>query len=166
MIASYLLGELDPAALVGFSRHAWGLASDTLAIVEPGTTAGYERVLALRAAVTEAGGTTLAPCPHDTPCPLPDGDWCHFATRLPRSPAHRRAKGGERGFEDEKFAYTVLCRAPHPRPEARVLRRPALRPGHVVLDLCTPSGIDRRTVARSEGDEYRRARKLRWGDAL
>ncbi len=166
VIASYLIGELDPAALDGFSRHVWSLAADTLTIVEPGTTAGYERVLATRDAVIEAGGTTLAPCPHDTRCPLPDGDWCHFATRLSRSPTHRRTKGGERGFEDEKFAYVVLCRAPHSRPEARVLRRPALRPGHVVLDLCTPSGLDRRTVTRREGGEYRRARKLRWGDAV
>jgi ribosomal protein RSM22 (predicted rRNA methylase) len=166
VVASYLIGELEPTALDGFARHAWEQASDTLVIVEPGTTGGYERVLAARAAVIEAGGSTLAPCPHDGPCPLSAGDWCHFATRLPRSRSHRVAKGAERGFEDEKFSYVVLCRAPQPRPEARVIRRPDLRPGHVVLDLCTPAGIDRRTVARREGDDYRRARKLRWGDAL
>ena len=86
--------------------------------------------------------------------------------RLPRSRTHRLAKGAERGFEDEKFSYAVLCRAPHPPAEARVIRRPDLRPGHVVLDLCTPTGLERRTVSKKEGDEYRRARKLRWGDAL
>jgi ribosomal protein RSM22 (predicted rRNA methylase) len=166
VVASYVIGELEPKALGAFARHAWARTSDTLVIVEPGTTAGYERVLAARAAVIEAGGSTLAPCPHDTPCPLPAGDWCHFAARLPRSRAHRIAKGAERGFEDEKFSYGVLCRAAQPRPEARVIRRPDLRPGHVMLDLCTPAGIDRRTVARREGDDYRRARKLRWGDAL
>jgi ribosomal protein RSM22 (predicted rRNA methylase) len=166
VVASYVIGELDPTALDGFARHAWARASDTLVIVEPGTTPGYERVLAARAAVIEAGGSTLAPCPHDTSCPLPAGDWCHFATRLPRSRTHRIAKGAERGFEDEKFAYAVLCRSPHPRPGARLIRRPDPRPGHVVLDLCTPSGIDRQTVSRREGEEYRKARKLRWGDAL
>ena len=166
VIASYVIGELELKALDGFARHAWAQASDTLAIVEPGTTAGYERILAVRAAVTAAGGSTLAPCPHDTPCPLPEGDWCHFATRLPRSRTHRLAKGAESGFEDEKFAYTVLCRSPHPRPDARVIRRPDPRPGHVVLDLCTPSGIERRTVSRRGGDEYRRARKVLWGEVL
>ncbi len=166
VIASYLIGELQPTVVDGFTRHAWRLTADTLVIVEPGTTAGYERVLAARTAVIEAGGTTLAPCPHDTPCPLPEGDWCHFAARLPRSPTHRRAKGGERGFEDEKFAYVVLCHSPFPRPQARVLRRPVLRTGHVVLDLCTPAGVDRRTVSRREGAEYRRARNVRWGDAI
>jgi ribosomal protein RSM22 (predicted rRNA methylase) len=166
VVASYVIGELEPGALDTFGPRAWARASDTLVIVEPGTTDGYGRVLTLRAAVIETGGSTLAPCPHDAACPLPEGDWCHFATRLPRSRTHRLAKGAERGFEDEKFSYAVLCRAAQPRPEARVIRRPDLRPGHVVLDLCTPAGIDRRTVARREGDDYRRARKLRWGDTL
>jgi ribosomal protein RSM22 (predicted rRNA methylase) len=166
VVASYVIGELEPGTLDTFAPRAWERASDTLVIVEPGTTAGYERVLAARAAVIEAGGSTLAPCPHDAACPLPAGDWCHFAARLPRSRTHRIAKGAERGFEDEKFSYAVLCRAPQPRPEARVIRRPDLRPGHVVLDLCTPSGVERRTVSRREGDEYRRARKLGWGDPL
>jgi len=166
VIASYVLGELEPRSLVSFIRNAWARTADTLVIVEPGTTAGYERVLTARDAVIAAGGTTLAPCPHDAPCPLPEGDWCHFATRLPRSRTHRIAKGAERGFEDEKFAYVVLCRSPHARPEARVIRRPDLRPGHVVLDLCAPSGVEQRTVSRREGDDYRRARKVGWGDAL
>jgi len=166
VVASYLIGELDPGALDGFVRDAWAKTSDTLVLVEPGTTAGYERTLAVRAAVIASGGSTVAPCPHDTSCPLTDGDWCHFATRLPRSRTHRIAKGAERGFEDEKFSYVVLCRSPQPRPLERVIRRPDLRPGHVVLNLCTPSGLEQRTVSRRQGDAYRRARKVHWGDAL
>lgn len=166
VVASYVIGELEPASLHRFVDHAWSLAADTLVIVEPGTTPGYGRVLAARAVVIAAGGSTLAPCPHDAPCPLPEDDWCHFSVRLPRSRTHRLAKAAERGFEDEKFAYAVLCRAPHPSAMARVLRRPDLRPGHVVLDLCTPAGLERRTVSKREGDAYRRARKLGWGDAL
>ncbi len=166
VVASYVLGELEPGSLVSFVHNAWARTVDMLVIVEPGTTAGYERVLTARTAVVAAGGSTLAPCPHDAPCPLPVGDWCHFATRLPRSRAHRTAKSAERGFEDEKFAYVVLCRSPHPRPGERVIRRPDLRPGHVVLDLCTSSRLEQRTVSRREGDDYRRARKVGWGDAL
>ena len=104
--------------------------------------------------------------PTTTPCPLPEGDWCHFATRLARSRTHRLAKGAERGFEDEKFAYVVLTRSPHPAAAARVLRRPDLRPGHVVLDLCTADGLERRTVSKRDGADYRRARKVAWGDTL
>jgi ribosomal protein RSM22 (predicted rRNA methylase) len=166
VVVSYVIVELEPAVLAGFVESAWSLAADTLVIVEPGTTPGYERILAARDAAIAVGGSTLSPCPHDASCPLPEGDWCHFATRLARSRTHRVAKGAERGFEDEKFAYVVLCRAPHSRPEARVLRRPDQRPGHVVLDLCTATGLERRTVSKKEGDAYRRARKLSWGDAV
>ena len=167
VLVSYVIGELEPAALAGFVDHAWSLASDTLVIVEPGTTAGYERVLAARAAVLATGGSTLAPCPHDDPCPLAAGDWCHFATRLARSRTHRLAKGAERGFEDEKLSYAALCRTDEPpRPEARIIRRPDLRQGHAVLDLCTTEGIERRTVSKRDGVEYRKARKAAWGDPL
>ena len=166
VIVSYVIGELQPAALAQFAHHAWSLAGDTLAIIEPGTTAGYERILGVRTAVIAAGGSTLAPCPHDAPCPLPEGDWCHFATRLARSRTHRHAKGAERGFEDEKFAYVVLTRSRHPAAAARVLRRPDLRPGHVVLDLCTEDGLERRTVSKRDGADYRRARKVAWGETL
>ena len=166
VLVSYVIGELEPAALTQFSHHAWSLADDTLAIVEPGTTAGYERILGVRRAVIAAGGSTLAPCPHDLPCPLPDGDWCHFATRLARSRTHRLAKGAERGFEDEKFAYVALTRAPHGAADPRILRRPDLRPGHVVLDLCTAGGLECRTVSKRDGADYRRARKVGWGDTL
>ncbi len=166
VLVSYVIGELAPATLPGFTHHVWSLAADTLAFVEPGTTAGYERVLAARETVIAAGGSTLAPCPHDDPCPLTQGDWCHFATRLARSRTHRLAKGAERGFEDEKFAYAVLCRSPHPSAEARVIRRPDPRPGHVVVDLCTADGLERRTVSKREGPGYRKARKVAWGDTL
>jgi ribosomal protein RSM22 (predicted rRNA methylase) len=166
VVVSYVIGELQAAAREELVRHAWERTADTLVIIEPGTTAGYRRTLAARAAAVAAGGSTLAPCPHDAPCPLPEGDWCHFSVRLPRSRTHRLAKDAERGFEDEKYAYAVLCRAPHAPAKTRVLRRPDPRPGHVVLDLCTPTGLERRTVSRKEGDAYRRARKLRWGDAL
>ena len=164
VVASYLIGELTPAALEGLVREAWERTADTLVIIEPGTTTGYRRTLAARDAVIAAGGSTLAPCPHDGACPLPGDDWCHFSVRLSRSRTHRAAKDAERGFEDEKFSYVVLCREPHPRAAARVLRRPDPRPGHVVLDLCTPSGLERRTVSKKDGAAYKVARKTGWGD--
>lgn len=166
VVASYVIGELAPAALAELVRHAWARTLDTLVIIEPGTTAGYRRTLTARDAVIAAGGSVLAPCPHDRPCPLPEGDWCHFSVRLPRSRTHRLAKDAERGFEDEKFSYAVLCREPHERAAARVLRRPDLRPGHVVLDLCTPSGLERRTVSRKSGSTYKLAKKATWGESL
>jgi ribosomal protein RSM22 (predicted rRNA methylase) len=166
VIASYLVGELEPAGLRRFVEHAWSLTDDALAVVEPGTSDGYRRILAVRETVLAAGGSVLAPCPHERSCPLSEGDWCHFSTRLPRSRAHRLAKDAELGFEDEKFSYVVLCRARHPLPEARVIRRPDRRRGHVVLDLCARTGLEQRTLSKRDGPDYRRARKFGWGDSL
>lgn len=165
VLASYVLGELDsPAATVA---HLWEQTADSVALVEPGTPAGYRRVLEARSALIEKGGHTVAPCPHDLPCPLPADDWCHFAVRLPRSKLHRRAKGAELGFEDEKFSYAVLSREPVAPAEARIIRQPQIRSGHVHLVTSDRDGAVReRTVSRKQGESYRAARKAAWGDAF
>jgi ribosomal protein RSM22 (predicted rRNA methylase) len=163
VVVSYVLGELDNPAVV---TTLWAQAIDTIAFVEPGTPAGYLRILAAREAVLAAAGHTVAPCPHDLPCPLQAGDWCHFAVRLPRSRLHRRAKAVERGFEDEKHAYAVLSRDPVARAAARVIRPPQVRSGHVHLSTCEPDGIHARTLSRKHGERYRAARDAAWGDAI
>ena len=162
VLASYVLGELrEPIA-----ARLWEQTADTVVFVEPGTPAGYRRTLAARAAVIEAGGFTVAPCPHDLPCPLPADDWCHFAARLPRSRLHRRAKSADLGWEDEKFSYAALSREPVQRAAARVIRRPQPRSGIVNLVTCEPDGIHRRTASRKQGSFYRAARGADWGDAI
>ena len=164
VVASYVLGELDD---VGAALRLWEQTTDTVAFVEPGTPEGYRRVLAARAAVLQAGGHTVAPCPHDLPCPLPADDWCHFAVRLPRSKLHRRAKGVELGFEDEKFSYAVLSRAPVTPASARIIRQPQIRSGHVNLVTSERDGaVHSRTVSRKEGAVYKEARGAAWGDAF
>lgn len=162
VVASYVLGELRARV----EARLWAQATDTIAFVEPGTPAGFRRILEARAAVIEAGGYTVAPCPHDLPCPLPVDDWCHFAVRLPRSKLHRRAKGVELGYEDEKFSYAVLSREPVPKAAARIIRQPQTRSGHVNLVTSEPDGIHERTVSRKQGAVYKEARSAAWGEAI
>ena len=165
VLASYVLGELADTRLAAL--RLWEQAAGTVAFVEPGTPAGYRRVLDARAAVLAEGGHTVAPCPHDLPCPLPPGDWCHFAVRLPRSKLHRRAKGGELGWEDEKLSYTVLSREPVRPAAARIIRPPQVRSGHVHLVTSERDGAVReRTVSRKQGARYKEARGAAWGDAF
>jgi ribosomal protein RSM22 (predicted rRNA methylase) len=137
-----------------------------MAVVEPGTPAGYSRVLAAREALLAAGFRVVAPCPHQAPCPLREPDWCHFAVRINRSSLHRRVKGAQLGYEDEKFAYVVGIRDQLPQPPpARVLRHPVTRKGLVALRLCTREGtVAPETVSKRQGDRYRAARDLVWGD--
>ena len=75
----------------------------------------------------------------------------------------RTAKAAQLGHEDEKFAYVAVTRHPGEPAEARVLRHPQIRPGHVMLELCTTDGRRLETVSRREGERYRQARKLDWG---
>jgi ribosomal protein RSM22 (predicted rRNA methylase) len=166
--AAYILGELSAVAFETTLDRAWEATRGALVIVEPGTPAGYERVLAARSRLVAAGGTVVAPCPHDGACPLAaiPGEWCHFAVRIARSHAHRTAKGARLGHEDEKFSYVAVARSPGKPVDARVLRHPQIRTGHILLELCTPEGRRLETVSRREGERYRRARKLDWGSAF
>lgn len=159
---AYVLTELPAAtraAVVG------EVDADTVAIVEPGTPAGYRRVIGARDVLLGRGYRVLAPCPHDARCPLVGtADWCHVATRLPRSARHRQAKGGTLGWEDEKFSYVVATRGPGAPAPGRILRHPAQRKGLVEMTVCTPAGIGPVTVSKRQGPVYRAARDAGWGD--
>ena len=133
-------------------------------MVEPGTPAGYARIIALRAQLVASGAHVAAPCPHDHNCPLSPPDWCHFTQRLQRSRAHKQVKGAELPYEDEKFAYVALTRTPMAKRPARVLAQPEVTKAAVVTRLCTSDGVVLASTPRRDKAAYQRARKLRWGD--
>ncbi len=145
---------------------AWEKTRDTLVIVEPGTPAGYQRIVALRAQLIDAGAHVAAPCPHDRNCPLTSPDWCHFTQRLPRSRAHKAIKGVDLPFEDEKFAYVALMRNAPAHRAARVLAQPVLSKVEVAAKLCAPEGLVTAKAPRRDKASYARARRWRWGDAV
>lgn len=168
VLASYALAELQTPAQAKTVADLWEACDGILALVEPGTPAGYARILAARDALIAAGARILAPCPHAAACPLAAPDWCHFSVRLPRSRDHRLAKGGEVPFEDEKFAYLLAARpavVAEPRTP-RVLARPKVGKPGIDLKLCTDAGVEQRFVARRDKPAHAIARRLDWGDAL
>src|SRR4029077_16845126 len=112
VIASYLIGEVSDSERRSLAERLWMKTRDTRLVVEPGTPAGYARIVELRAQLIASGAHVAAPCPHDQACPLAAPDWCHFTQRLPRLRAHIQVKGAELPFEDEKFGYVVLTREP------------------------------------------------------
>jgi ribosomal protein RSM22 (predicted rRNA methylase) len=166
VVASYLVGEMGEPERAEFGGLLWTKTSDTLLIVEPGTPAGYARILALRAQLIALGAHVAAPCPHDGECPLAAPDWCHFTQRLPRSQAHRQLKAAELAFEDEKFAYVALSRTPIAQHPARVLAHPEVSKVEVTAKLCTSDGLVVAKVPRRAKPDYARARRWRWGDAV
>ncbi|SED50489.1 small ribosomal subunit Rsm22 family protein [Streptomyces sp. TLI_105] len=162
---SYVLKELteaDRAALVTEAARA----AQAVVIVEPGTPDGYERIIAARTLLIDAGFTVAAPCPHSGACPIvPGTDWCHFSARVSRSSLHRKVKGGSLPYEDEKYAYVAAVRFPVAPATSRITRRPQIRKGLVLLELCGPDGLARETVTKRHGPLYKQARDAEWGDS-
>jgi ribosomal protein RSM22 (predicted rRNA methylase) len=166
VVASYMIGELSDAEQPAVAALMWEKTRDTLLIVEPGTPAGYARIIALRERLIASGAHVAAPCPHDGRCPLAAPDWCHFTQRLQRSRAHKQVKGAEAPFEDEKFAYVALTRVPVARHPARVLAQPVVTKVEISAKLCTRPGLAMSKVPRRDKAAYAAARRWRWGDAV
>ncbi|MGW0738130.1 small ribosomal subunit Rsm22 family protein [Streptomyces sp. NPDC002851] len=163
---SYVLGELTEADR-GSVVTAAARAADTVVVIEPGTPDGYARVIEARDRLIAAGLRVAAPCPHSAACPIEPGkDWCHFSARVSRSSLHRQVKGGSLAYEDEKFSYVAATRLPTEPAANRVVRRPQIRKGQVLLDLCTADeALRRETVTKRHGARYKEARNAEWGDA-
>ncbi|WP_328860370.1 small ribosomal subunit Rsm22 family protein [Streptomyces sp. NBC_00306] len=163
---SYVLKELTEADRAAVVTEA-ARTAQAVVIVEPGTPDGYARIIEARDALIGAGLTVAAPCPHSGDCPIvPGTDWCHFAARVSRSSLHRQVKGGSLPYEDEKFSYVAATRFPPEPASSRIVRKPQIRKGLVLLDLCEPEGaLTRTTTTKRHGELYRAARDAAWGDA-
>jgi len=169
VVASYALAEIESNRQISLVNELWNACEGVLALVEPGTSAGYARILAARGALIAAGATVLAPCPHAQACPLAGEDWCHFSVRLPRSRDHRLAKAAEVPFEDERFSYLIAARpgvAAIP-PQPRILAPPRVAKPGTALKLCGPNGaVEQRLIPKRDKPAYATARRLGWGDVL
>ncbi|MGB6754170.1 MAG: small ribosomal subunit Rsm22 family protein [Xanthobacteraceae bacterium] len=167
VILAYALNELDAEVRQSVLARLWRATADTLVIVEPGTPAGWQRILAARRQLIEAGAHVIAPCPHADECPLVPPDWCHFAARVARSRLHRQAKGAEVPWEDEKFSYVAVSRVSALCLGARVIARPRKASGRVTLKLCRPDGsAGDQLFSRRDGAPFKRAWRSDWGASL
>src|SRR5438270_1817735 len=166
VVISYTVGELPQAAAESVLNKAWKCAGQFLVVIEPGTRRGFAAINVARSSLIGFEAAILAPCPHHFTCPMAAaGDWCHFSQRVERTSQHRQLKGGELGYEDEKFSYLVVAKNNSPSAGARIVRHPGKHSGHVQLVLCTAEGkIENHTITRSSKEAYKRARKAEWGD--
>jgi ribosomal protein RSM22 (predicted rRNA methylase) len=166
VIASYMINEISDAEQRALAELMWEKTNDMLVVVEPGTPAGYARIIGLRDSLIGLGAHVAAPCPHDGQCPLQPPDWCHFSQRLQRSRAHMQVKGAEVPFEDERFSYVALTRAQVAQRPSRVLAQPDVSKVGITAKLCTTEGLRFTKVPRRIKADYANARRWRWGDAV
>lgn len=162
-VLSYVIGEFpDSQHLLSL---AWNATKQLLVLIEPGTPSNFKRMIHLRKELIASGANILAPCPHTLECPMAAvNDWCHFSVRLERTSEHRRMKGGALGYEDEKFSYLAFAKNFQAHAGARIIRHPMTHSGYIRLSLCTSSGLEQQTVTRSQKEDFRTARRAKWGD--
>lgn len=164
---AYVMDEIAPTSLPKLVERLWQLTTDTLLVVEPGTPAGWQRILDARTRLIAVGAFVAAPCPHHAPCPLAAPDWCHFSRRVARSRLHRLAKDADVPWEDEKFIYLAASRKSRAAHVARVLAPPKTGSGKVALKLCQSDGaVSERLFTKRDGEIFKAARRLDWGDTL
>ncbi len=134
--------------------------ADTLLIVEPGTPAGWQRILDARALLLKQGAQMVAPCPHAQRLSAGRARLVPFLPPASRSRAHLQAKGAEVPWEDEKFSYLAVARNSADLPAARVIAPPRAGSGKVELKLCESDG-----KAQTVADHQARGRALQAGAA-
>ncbi len=165
VICSYTLNELPEAQRSEFLRQAWARTGKLLVVIEPGTKSGFANILAVRTRLLAQGANIAAPCPNALACPMGGGDWCHFAARVERTAEHRRVKNATLGHEDEKFSYVAFSRSPDVEsPGTRIVRHPKIFSGYTQLTLCREGEIAATTITRSKKEDWRRLKRLGWGD--
>ncbi|MCC6917602.1 MAG: methyltransferase type 11 [Alphaproteobacteria bacterium] len=165
--AAYVVNELPARDMPALIDRLWTLTLGMLVVVEPGTPAGYDRVLAVRERLIGSGAHIVAPCPHALACPLSRPDWCHFSQRVSRSRSHRIAKRADVGWEDERYIALAATRIDAAAPSPRIVAPVSHGHGHLSLKLCKPDGtIETRSLSRRNGASYRAARRARWGDTI
>lgn len=166
VVAAYALAELPLDRAAGAAEGLWQASRKALVLVEPGTPQGFARLRAARQRLIAQDAIPVAPCTHALDCPVSGSDWCHFSVRLARSRAHMHAKGASVPFEDERFAYLVLARDGAPAGGARIIAPPQHAKPGVTLALCTQGKLESRHIARRDGEAYKQAKKLDWGDRV
>ncbi len=164
---AYVLDELSEAVREKLIAQLWQLTEDMLVIVEPGTPAGWQRIMDARAQLQALGAHIAAPCPHQLGCQIQAPDWCHFSRRVARSKIHRLTKEADVPWEDEKFSYLAVCRTPVQLSGQRVLMQPKTGGGKVNIKLCAMDGsVAERLVTKRDKALFAQARRADWGDLL
>ena len=166
VVLGHVLNELPEDLRRAVVARAWGLTGGLLLIVEPGTSAAFEVVRTARDDLLAAGAETIAPCPHNQPCPLRD-DWCHFPQRLLRPDFQRRARGAPSQWEDSKFSYAAMARfAPAAQIWGRVISEPESNKAYAEVKVSTREGTARYRALKRYREAFRHVRHLIWGQSL
>ena len=164
---AYVLDELSEPARQKLIAQLWALTEGVFVIVEPGTPAGWQRILDARVQLQALGAYIAAPCTHHQACAVQAPDWCHFSRRVARSKIHRLTKEADVPWEDEKFSYLAVSRQPVPLTGQRVLLQPKTGGGKVLAKLCGADGrVAEQLITKRDKTLFAELRRADWGDLV
>ena len=166
VLTSYMINELPEQKRENAVLKLWQATNKLMVVIEPGTPEGFKNILNIRNLIKEQGGYIVAPCCCNDGCPIKENDWCAFYARVARSSIHRQAKGGNLGYEDEKFSYIAFSKTPVEITGERILRHPQINSGFVKVKLCTAEGIQEKTYSKKDGEIYKKIKKLDAGEKI
>ncbi len=166
VLTSYMINELPEQEREKAVLKLWQATDKLMVVIEPGTPEGFKNILNIRNLIKEQGGYIVAPCCCNGECPIKENDWCAFYARVARSSIHRQAKGGNLGYEDEKFSYIAFSKTPVEITGERILRHPQINSGFVKVKLCTAEGIQEKTYSKKDGEIYKKIKKLDAGEKI
>ena len=165
--ASYVLDELQEKTQDFLVDRLWEKTAGVLLLVEPGTPAGFKRLMRQRQRLLEQSAHILAPCPHEFACPVQSPDWCHFSVRVERSRMHKLAKQAVVPFEDEKYCYLAVTEKKPDVQYCRILSRPQRSSGRINISLCLPNGEKDTEISTKKNKKlYSLMRRLEWGSRV
>ena len=165
VIIGHVLNELTPAQRRDVLAKAWAATTQTLVIVEPGTSAFFPMLQDMRQQLLDLGGYIVAPCTHAGTCPLHD-DWCHFANKIARPDFQRLARGATLPYEEAKYSFITVSRTPVTYNGVRVMHDTTTHKGYITLEHCSARGIQTTSVPKRNREAYRAARDAQWGSWL
>lgn len=166
IVLGHVLNELPEMLRKDIVTLAWQHCSGILLIVEPGTSAAFPIVKAMREHLLTLDAQTIAPCAHNQSCPLVH-DWCHFPQRLDRPSFQRRAKAASAGWEESKFSYAAMAHFSADTPVwGRLIHQPHKLKHNVSLSVSSKEGIVNLQIPKSAREAFRDASKYEWGDVI
>lgn len=165
VIESFMLNEMTEKDVVKALDLMMDKCNKYILLVEPGTPKSYQKMMKIRDYVLSKNLKVLLPCMHSEKCPL-NNDYCNFSVRLNRSKSLKDIKGGELGYEDEKYFYLLFSKENNSiNVNNMVVRKPIIRKSCIDLKLCNSSGkVNNITITKKDKENYIKAKKLKHGD--
>lgn len=115
--------------------------------------------------------SVLAPCLHSRGCPLlaAGKEACSFTQRVQKPPLMNELWPDSKGYRDVEYVYLLATHCPDEYADkwvGRIVREPMRRGGHVINDVCSPTGsLQRHINTKHQGTGiYKAARQSRKGD--